>query len=242
MRLNAEDPEHDFRPSPGRGHALPAGARAGRARRHVPRDRLVDPAVLRLAGREARRVGRRPPAAIARAERALRETRDRGRRRRRATSRSRCSRASVRERRLLDLDARELRGGSRRDALAPPGPPPGALPALPVGSLGPGDRLAVRAARSTRGRAASPRPSPRAPRSSTSASRRRPRAGPPTGSARSSGARCGSPCTSSRRGEVPAEVAISEAVGFAKRYAPTTAARLVNGILDAFNGRRRRER
>jgi len=33
------------------------------------------------------------------------------------------------------------------------------------------------------------------------------------------------------RGEVPAEVAIDEAVGFAKRYASDDAARLVNGIL-----------
>ena len=33
------------------------------------------------------------------------------------------------------------------------------------------------------------------------------------------------------RGEVPAEVAIDEAVGFAKRYATEEAGRLVNGIL-----------
>ena len=33
------------------------------------------------------------------------------------------------------------------------------------------------------------------------------------------------------RGEVPAEVAINEAVAFAKRYASEDAARLVNGIL-----------
>jgi N utilization substance protein B len=34
-----------------------------------------------------------------------------------------------------------------------------------------------------------------------------------------------------RRGDVPAEVAINEAVAFAKRYASDDAARLVNGIL-----------
>ena len=34
-----------------------------------------------------------------------------------------------------------------------------------------------------------------------------------------------------RRGDVPPEVAISEAVAFAKRYASDDAARLVNGIL-----------
>ena len=33
------------------------------------------------------------------------------------------------------------------------------------------------------------------------------------------------------RGEVPPEVAIDEAVAFAKRYASEDAARLVNGIL-----------
>ena len=33
------------------------------------------------------------------------------------------------------------------------------------------------------------------------------------------------------RGEIPAEVAIDEAVGFAKRYATEEAGRLVNGIL-----------
>jgi N utilization substance protein B len=33
------------------------------------------------------------------------------------------------------------------------------------------------------------------------------------------------------RGEVPPEVVIDEAVGFAKRYASEDAARLVNGIL-----------
>jgi N utilization substance protein B len=34
-----------------------------------------------------------------------------------------------------------------------------------------------------------------------------------------------------RRGDVPPEVAINEAVAFAKRYASDDAARLVNGIL-----------
>jgi N utilization substance protein B len=37
--------------------------------------------------------------------------------------------------------------------------------------------------------------------------------------------------TELERGEVPAEVAIDEAVAFAKRYASDDAARLVNGIL-----------
>ena len=60
IRLNAEDPEFDFLPSPGPDRALPGAAGPGRARRHVPRERRVDPAVLRLAGREARRLGLRP--------------------------------------------------------------------------------------------------------------------------------------------------------------------------------------
>ena len=59
---------------PGHGDALPAAARPRRPRRHVRRGRHDDPAVLRLADREARRLGLDRPAAIARAERALEET------------------------------------------------------------------------------------------------------------------------------------------------------------------------
>ena len=71
-RVNAEDPACDFllspgrlerfRPLPGRESAWTLGRRG-----------ILDPAVLRLAGREVDRVGRRLPAAIARALRALAE-------------------------------------------------------------------------------------------------------------------------------------------------------------------------
>ena len=82
-------------PPVARAHrALPAGAGAGRARRHVRRVGLDDPAVLRLDDREADRVGLRPRGGDrARRARAARDDRSRAFRRR-ATSRSRCSRAS----------------------------------------------------------------------------------------------------------------------------------------------------
>ena len=60
IRLNAEDPARDFMPAPGTVTSVPAAARARRARRHVRRGRHGDPAVLRLADREAGRLGRRP--------------------------------------------------------------------------------------------------------------------------------------------------------------------------------------
>ena len=106
IRLNAEDPEHDFRPSPGRiAHFRPA-AGAGRPRRHVHRVGRVDPAVLRLAGREARRLGRRPRRGDR--PRRARAARD-GRRGRSDDARARARGArerAVPERRLLDVDAR----------------------------------------------------------------------------------------------------------------------------------------
>ena len=49
-----------LRAGAGADHALPAAARARRARRHVPRGGRVDLAVLRLADREADRLGRGP--------------------------------------------------------------------------------------------------------------------------------------------------------------------------------------
>ena len=60
MRINAEDPSRGFAPAPGRLDALPAAARPRRARRHVRRGGLGDPAVLRLADREGDRPRRQP--------------------------------------------------------------------------------------------------------------------------------------------------------------------------------------
>ena len=122
------------------------------------------------------------------------------------------------------------RSGSSRD-LAPPGPPAGAVPRLPVGSRRGRDRRRATAARSIRGRASSPRRrSPGRP-SSTRASPPPPRAGRPTGSASVERSALRVAIHELDRGDVPQEVAIDEAVGFTKRYASDEAARLVNGIL-----------
>ncbi len=73
-RINAEDPDRNFAPSPGVDHPLPADRRARRARRLPRRGRVPGPAELRLADREAagvRRHARRgdpPDAARARGD------------------------------------------------------------------------------------------------------------------------------------------------------------------------------
>ena len=118
-----------------------------------------------------------------------------------------------------------------RDDLEAPGAQAGALPALPVGSLRPGDRLAVRRRDRPVGARRSHRPSPSAPRSSTRASRRPRTAGPPTGSGAVERSALRVAVHELEHDEVPAEVAISEAVAFTKRYASDDGARLVNGIL-----------
>ena len=114
IRLNAEDPSRDFAPAPGDDHALPAAARAGCPHRHPSRGGLRDLALLRLADRQADRLGRGSP----RGDR----PRDPGARRDRARRRPDDARAGarhppfgrVRERRVLD----ELPGG---DGGAPAG-------------------------------------------------------------------------------------------------------------------------
>ena len=79
--LRARDRDPDQRRGPvarlhagaGTARALPAAARAGRARRHVRRGGLRDPAELRLADREGDRARRHARPAIERARRVLAE-------------------------------------------------------------------------------------------------------------------------------------------------------------------------
>ena len=72
VRINAEDPTRDFRPRRA-DHALSSTAWAGRAPGHIHRGRHRRPAVLRLAARQADRLGRDAAEAIARTLRALGE-------------------------------------------------------------------------------------------------------------------------------------------------------------------------
>ena len=241
IRLNAEDPEHDFRPSPGLITRFTHPAGPGRARRHVRRVRLDDPAVLRLDDREADRVGHRSRRRDRARERALHETVIDGVPTTRDLALEVLASEPFRDGRLLDVDARGAAGGddvtlSRRQARRQ------ALFLLyqwdlsgqEIGSQYAGeiDPWARGVARRRRGARAGARRAHHA---------RPPTAGPPTASARSSGARCASRCTSSSTREVPAEVAINEAVAFAKRYASDDGARLVNGILGRIQRGRRHD-
>ena len=237
IRLNAEDPEHDFRPSPGRiARFQPAQGPGVRVDTFVESGTMVPPfydsliAKLIVWDTSPRRRDRARGACVARDRRRGRPD-DAGARARRARERA------VPQRRLLDVDARPVEGRrmplsrrqARRQALMLlyqwdlSGQEIGSQYA---GEIDPWARGVAEAVARARGRAR------RAHHG------RRRKAGRPTGSARSSGARCASRCTSSRRGDVPAEVAINEAVAFAKRYASEDAARLVNGILGRSNGRR----
>src|SRR5262249_20731394 len=120
IRLNAEDPEHDFRPSPGVVVRFASAQGPGGADGTRVASGTRPPAVLRLAGRQARRVGlgsrsrdrARPARAAGDAPR--RRADDAGPRPGRARERA------VPERGVLDLDARELAGRgmtiSRRQA------------------------------------------------------------------------------------------------------------------------------
>ena len=106
IRLNAEDPARDFMPAPGHRDPVPAAARARRPGRHLRRGRHGDPAVLRLADRQDRRVGHRPR----RGDRPRRAGARGARRRGRADDARALARdppqRGVPQRRVLDLDAR----------------------------------------------------------------------------------------------------------------------------------------
>ena len=60
FRINAEDPQRELHAGAGHDSTLRAAARARRARRHRGRGRVGRSAVLRLADREADRLGHRP--------------------------------------------------------------------------------------------------------------------------------------------------------------------------------------
>ena len=60
FRINAEDPEHEFRPSAGHRRALSHPGRAGGPRRLAPLHRVRGAAVLRLAARQGHRLGPGP--------------------------------------------------------------------------------------------------------------------------------------------------------------------------------------
>ncbi len=60
FRINAEDPTHDFRPDAGDRGALPRPGRPGRQDGFPPVRRVRGAALLRLADRQAHRVGTRP--------------------------------------------------------------------------------------------------------------------------------------------------------------------------------------
>ena len=217
----------------GEDRALPAAARPRRARRHARRGRrrvppYYDSLLAKVIVWDADRRGDRPRRCAR--SRSSRSWACRRRGRARATSSAaRSSRAGRYSTSFLDEAGRRC-PRSPADGGAAGRPAHGPVPALPVGRAGRRSRRSTRA-RSTRSRASSPRTSPRGRPSSTSGSPRPPRAGRPTGSARSSATSCASAIYELDRGEVPAEVAIDEAVAFAKRYASDEAGRLVNGIL-----------
>ena len=240
IRLNAEDPEHDFRPSPGRiARFQPAQGPGVRVDTFVE-SRLGDPAVLRLDDREADRVGQRPRRGDrARRARAARDRRSRACRRR-ASSRSRCSRASrsaaatTRPRRSTRCGRCAWRSRVGRRA--------GRRCSCSTSGISPARRSARSTpARSTRGRAASPRRSPRA-RSELDARITAASEGwtaDRLGAVERSALRVAVHELETR--EVPAEVAINEAVAFAKRYASDDAAGSSTASSVESNGRRQHD-
>ena len=152
IRINAEDPARGFAAGAGTVDAVPAAARPGRARRHARRGGHGDPAVLRLADREADRLGRRRATRRSRAPCGRCASSRSRASRRRASSRSTCSRSTEfrggdyststlaeLEGTLPSLAGRMTRSTSRKAARRA-----GALPPLPVGSHRAAARVAVR--------------------------------------------------------------------------------------------------
>ncbi len=230
IRLNAEDPEHDFRPSPGRIDLFEPAARPGCAGRHVRRVRVDDLAVLRLDGRQADRLGQRPPGRH-RPGRA-RAARD-GHRGRSDDARPRARGArerAVPKRRVLHVDARGAAGAgrmsmsrrqARRQALF-------LLYQWDLSGQQIGSQYAGEIDPWARGVAeAVAEHAPELDLRITSASEGW--TADRLGVVERSALRVAVHELTSH--EIPAEVAINEAVAFTKRYASDDGARLVNGIL-----------
>ena len=113
IRLNAEDPARDFMPAPGTVSRFRPPLGPGVRVDTFVEDGHGRPAVLRLAARQADRLGRDRPAAIARAERALEELVIEGVPTTRELALAILRSDEFRERRLLDGDARGAAGGGR---------------------------------------------------------------------------------------------------------------------------------
>ncbi len=237
VRVNAEDPAREFLPAPGTLTRFVAAARARGSSRHARVRGLRHPALLRLSDRQADRLGRRssgrarprsPRAARIRARRSADDTR---------AGHGHPPEPRVRERRVHDPFPRGVRGrpasprprrgmsGSRREARRT------ALFVLyqwdltgqPLASLWEGEIDAF-------GRALAVDVSDRAPELDARISELS-RGWPADrlGALERNILRIG--IVELDRGEVPAEVAVDEAVHLAKRFASPDAAKLVNGIL-----------
>ena len=237
LRINAEDPAHDFRPAPGTRHAVSAPAGPRSPRRHARRRRLRDPAVLRLPGGQGDRLGRGSPRGApprgAGADRihARRSADDTGAGNRHPGERR------VRERRVHD----GVPGRGRRVARRPDrhgGPVSGRraarrtalellyqwdLTGQPLASLHEGDvdEFALELAEGVAEQA--PELDERISEASDEWRADR------LGVVERNVVRMG--LYELDRGDVPVEVAVDEAVTLAKRYASEDAGRLVNGIL-----------
>ena len=224
-------PRRRLPPRAGANRAVPRAAGAGRPRRHLRRVRLGDLAVLRLDDREAARWDTDRDAAIARAERALRETVVEGIPTTRELALEVLASDAVPKRRVLDLDARGAAGGGRVTPISRRQARRQALFLLyqwdlsgqTIGSQYAGeiDPWARGVAETVAARAAELDERITGAAEGWTADR--------LGVVERSALRVA--VHELETDEVPPEVAINEAVAFAKRYASDDAAKLVNGIL-----------